>query len=97
MRAYSERQTARVARWQGGEEASAEAKVGCDFTVDAGKVKTLEKGLRDLKIAVVRKRPTAQPATPEQWESREIPAATARVMWADIATSKRFRRSWWAR
>jgi hypothetical protein len=65
--------------------------------VDAGKVNTREKGWRDLKIAVVQKRPTAEPATPEQWESRRLPDATARLMWADISAAKSFRRSWHAR
>jgi len=52
---------------------------------------------RDLKIAVAPKRPAAEPATPEAWESRDLPEATARVMWADITADRRFRRSWWAR
>lgn len=29
-----------------------------------------------------------------QWESRKLPAPTARLMWADIAPARRFRRSW---
>ncbi len=35
--------------------------------------------------------------SPGPWESRDLPDATARVMWADITAAKRFRRSWWAR
>jgi hypothetical protein len=101
LRSYCERQAARVARWQGQETASAEgfreAEGGWEFTIDAGKVNTREKGWRDLKIAVVQKRPKADPATPERWESRELPDATARVMWTDITAAKRFRRSWHAR
>jgi hypothetical protein len=98
---YCERQAARVARWQGTETASAagfrRAEGGWEFTIDAGKVNTREKGWRDLKIAVAQKRPIAQPATPEQWESRALPQPTARVMWADISAVGRFRRSWHAR
>jgi hypothetical protein len=101
LRVYCQRQAGRVARWQGQETASAEglrqAEGAWEFTIDAGKVDTREKGWRDLKIAVAQKRPTAKPATPEQWQSRALPEATARVMWADISASKRFRRSWWAR
>ena len=100
LRVYCERQASRVARWQGQETASAEgfrqAQGGWEFTVDAGKVHTIEKGWRDLKIAVAQKRPAAEPATAGEWESRQLPAATARVMWADISASKRFRRSWHA-
>jgi hypothetical protein len=101
LRAYRERQAARVARWQGTETASAEgfrrAEGAWEFTIDAGKVNTREAGWRDLKIAVAQKRPTADPAPPERWESRELPEATARVMWADISAARRFRRSWHAR
>ena len=101
LRVYCERQAGRVARWQGQEAASAEAfgraEGGWEFTVDAGKVNTRERGWRDLKIAVAQKRPTAEPAEPERWESRVLPEATARVMWADISAARRFRRSWWAR
>ena len=101
LRVYCERQASRVARWQGQEKVSAEgfgqAKGDWEFTVDAGKVNTREAGWRDLKIAVVQKRPTAKPATAAEWESRKLPAATARLMWADISATKRFRRSWHAR
>src|SRR6185312_8499244 len=101
LRVYCERQAARVARWQGQERASAEgfraARGGWEFAVDAGKVNTRERGWRDLKIAVVQRRPKAEPATPAGWESRDLPAATARVMWADIAAAGRFRRPWWKR
>lgn len=101
LRASCERQAARVARWQGRETASAaafrEAEGAWEFAVDAGKVNTREAGWRDLKVAVAQRRPTADPATPEQWASRELPGATARVMWADIAAARRFRRSWHAR
>ena len=101
LRIYCQRQAGRVMKWQGQETASAEgfrqAEGGWEFAVDAGKVNTIEKGWRDLKIAVAQKRPAAQPATATQWESRTLPAVTARVMWADISATKRFRRSWHAR
>jgi hypothetical protein len=101
IRVYCQRQAGRIARWQGQETASADAfgqaKGGWEFAIDAGKVNTRETGWRDLKIAVAQRRPRAKPATPQQWESRELPQATARVMWADITAAKRFRRSWWAR
>ena len=98
--ATASRQAGRVAGWQGQRGLplrSPGRPQGWEFTVDAGKVNTIEAGWRDLKIAVAQKRPPAEPAAPERWESRDLPAATARVMWADIAAAKRFRRSWWAR
>jgi catechol 2,3-dioxygenase-like lactoylglutathione lyase family enzyme len=98
VRDHSERKAAVIARWQTREtdsaDAFAKAEGQWEFTVDAGKVNTLENGWRDLKIAVAQKRPAAQSAKPEEWQSRKLPAATARVMWADIAAAKRFRRHW---
>jgi hypothetical protein len=98
LRTCCERQAGRIARWQGQETASAEnfreAEGAWELTIDAGKVSTREAGWRDLKIAVAQKRPAAKPATPAEWESRELPGATARVMWADISAAGRFRRSW---
>ena len=46
---------------------------------------------------MAQKRPTAEPATPQRSESRKLPEATTRVMWADISATRRFRRSWHAR
>jgi hypothetical protein len=101
IRTYSERKATAVLRWQTGETASADtfakARGQWEFAVDAGKVNTLESGWRDLKIAVVQKRPAGRAASPEQWQSRALPAASARLMWADIAKSKRFRRDWHSR
>ena len=98
IRKHSERKAAAVARWQARETDSAatfEAVAGqWEFAVDAGKVNTLERGWRDLKIAVVQKRPVAKAANPDEWQTRELPAASARMMWARIATSKQFRRNW---
>ena len=98
VRGCAERRAAGIARWQRSETDSAAAFATAqgqwEFAVDAGKVNTLEKGWRDLKIAVVQKRPNGAPASPTQWQSRELPPASARVMWADIAPAQRFRRGW---
>jgi hypothetical protein len=93
----------RMHRWQPDEEATpqafAEAAGEVEFTVDAGKVNTREEGWKDLKIAAFQKRPRAKPATPAEWESRDLPEATARVAWAAIAPVRRFSKSWrrWSR
>jgi hypothetical protein len=98
IRTYCERKAVAVARWQSSETDSADtfgaAQGQWEFAVDAGKVNTLEHGWRDLKIAVVQKRPAGEAASPDEWQSRELPSASARMMWADIAASKRFRRTW---
>lgn len=76
-----------------------EAAGAVEFTVDAAKVNTREKGWRDLKIAAFQKRCPALPATPAQWQSRDLPAPTACVAWAAVQPIKQFRKSWrpWSR
>lgn len=92
-----------MAQWQPRDEgvsvAFEEAAGRVEFTADAGKVNTREKGWKDLKIAVIQKRPPGPPVTPEAWATQRLPAATARVAWAAIARSESFRRSWrpWTR
>jgi hypothetical protein len=64
-----------------------------EFAVDAGKVNTREQGWKDLKIAVISKRESGSPATPEQWQDPDrLPVATMRVAFARIAPTKMFRR-----
>jgi len=87
-----------MARFQPNDEQTAQefaqAAGAVEFAVDAAKVQTREEGWKDLKIAVISKRPAGQPATPEGWEEQRLPAATITVAFAMIATAKIFRRSW---
>jgi len=59
----------RMQRWQPQEQTTpqefAQAAGAVEFTVDAGKVNTREKGWKDLKIAVFQKRCPASAATPK--------------------------------
>lgn len=88
----------RLMGWQRQEETTArvfaQAVGDVEMAVDAGKVNTIEKGWKDLKIATVSKRPAASPATPAEWDERELPPATARVAWAAVAPVQRFRQTW---
>jgi hypothetical protein len=103
IRRESHRQGRRMASWQTTEESTprafAQAAGEVEFTVDAGKVNTLEAGWKDVKIGVFQKRPLAEAATPAEWHCRALPAPTTRVAWATIAPIKRFRRNWrrWSR
>ena len=66
-----------------------------EFAVDAGKVNTREDGWRDLKIAVLSKRPAGAPATPADWcDEDRLPTPTCTLAFARIATAKVFRRDW---
>jgi hypothetical protein len=90
-------------RWQPQEESTpaafAQAAGAVEFTVDAGKVNTREKGWKDLKIAAFQKRCPGAAALPAEWQSRELPAPTACVAWAAVQPIKQFRKSWrlWSR
>lgn len=70
------------------------AKGEVELAVDAGKVNTRECGWKDLKIAVISKRPVGEPVTPDRWQEDRLPKASAVVSFAMIAASKVFRKSW---
>jgi hypothetical protein len=65
-----------------------------EFTTDAGKVNTREEGGKDLKIAVISKRPAGEPTTPEAGQAQRLPAAPMVLAFAMIATAKEFRSQW---
>jgi hypothetical protein len=98
LRSVSQKQGRQMARWQPqdttGSAAFRAAAGAVEFTVDAGKVNTREEGWKDLKIAVVQKRPAGAPVAPEAWDEQRLPEATARLAWGEIAASKRFRKNW---
>jgi hypothetical protein len=93
----------RMSAWQGEDEVTprrfAEASGAVEFTVDAGKVNTCEEGWKELKIAAFQKRPAAAYATPDEWQTRNLPEATTCVAFAALQKSKTFRTSWrrWSR
>jgi hypothetical protein len=60
-----------------------------ELPLDAGKVNTTA-GWRDVKLAVFAKRPQGEPATPEQWEQRDLPAPSVRSVVAAIEESDAF-------
>ena len=91
-----------MAAFQPQDEATAQAfrqaQGEVEFAVDAGKVNTREEGWKDLKIAVISKRESGRPATPEPWhDPQRLPGATLVLAFAMIATAKVFRRTWGAR
>ena len=79
------------------QQAFAQAPGEVEFAVDAGKVNTREEGWKDLKIAVISKRPLGTPVTPAEWSTQRLPSATMSLSWAMIAKAKTFRREWKSR
>lgn len=65
-----------------------------ELAVDAGKVNTRESGWRDLKIAVISKRESGAPLSPDEWDESRLPAPTMALSCAMIAKAKVFRQTW---
>ena len=64
-----------------------------EFTTDGTCVNTTD-GWREMKLGIFSKRDRAEPATPEQWESRTLPGPKVRVPFAAIEKSDDFGRRW---
>jgi hypothetical protein len=75
----------------------AEATGEVEVQTDAGKVNTTT-GWRDLKVLAFTKRLLGKPASPEEWNSRNLPRPTARMVFTDIEEIEIFRQDWrkWA-
>ena len=65
-----------------------------EFQTDATEVDTLE-GWKDMKIGIFAKREEGQPATIQEWHTRDLPAPTARLAFAGIAEIGTFAEQWW--
>lgn len=95
LRLQCEQQGQQMAAWQPQSTNVAEQftqAVGeLEFQMDAGKANTLE-GWRDVKLAAFVKRPLGQPATLAEWHTRELPAPTARTMFAAIEPIEEFQK-----
>lgn len=75
-------------------EAFREATGRMEFQTDATTVNTLD-GWRDMKIGIFAKRQEGQPATIQEWHTRDLPAPTARLAFAGIAEIDQFAKQWW--
>jgi hypothetical protein len=68
-----------------------EAAGDIELQIDAAKVHTFD-GWRDMKIAIYAKRQRGKPATPAEWDDRELPKHEARVAFARVEEAERFGR-----
>jgi hypothetical protein len=74
------------------DEAFRQAAGEVEIAIDAGKVNTREEGWKDLKIAVISKRPTGPARTASAWKSQNLPLPTMVLAFAMIAPAKTFRK-----
>jgi hypothetical protein len=89
-----------IARFRADSPAVTEAFAGggdVEFQTDAAKVNT-SGGWRDMKIGIFARRERGEPATPADWDKRDLPAPTTRVAFAAIETIDDFAPHWgrWA-
>jgi hypothetical protein len=68
-----------------------------EFQSDAAKVNTAG-GWRDMKIGIFARRQRGEPATPAEWDQRDLPKPTTRFAFASIETIDDFAPRWsqWA-
>jgi hypothetical protein len=77
--------------------AFADAAGDVEFQTDAAKVNTTG-GWRDMKVGIFARRERGEPATPEEWDERHLPAPTTRAAFAAIEAIDDFAPRWgeWA-
>lgn len=92
---------AQVRAWQRTSAAPAAAFAAAagaiEFSTDGTHVNTLG-GWREMRWAIFAKRPAGQPAPPAQWDDRDLPAPSARVLFGGVWTAEQFGPQWraWA-
>ena len=64
-----------------------------EFTADGTCVNTVD-GWREMKVAIFSKRERGEPATPDEWATRDLPKPHTRIAFAAIEESDAFGRRW---
>lgn len=97
VRSVCHRQAEGVEAWQAGGSAAHrsfhEASGEVEFTTDGASVNTTE-GWKEMRVGIFAKRQAGEPATPDQWTERKLPAPTARLAFAAIASADDFAARW---
>lgn len=70
-----------------------EATGAVEFTTDGTCVNTTD-GWREMKIGVFSKRDPGEPATPDEWDTRTLPAPQTRIAFAAIEDCQQFGARW---
>ena len=64
-----------------------------EFSSDGTSVNTTD-GWREIRLSVLSKRESAEPATPQQWHERVLPRSAGRLAWCQIADCERVGARW---
>jgi hypothetical protein len=97
VRSVCQREAGRIEAWQADDpqagEHFREMPGNVEFETDGTCVNT-DEGWREMRVGVFAKRPLAEPATPEQWNTRKLPPPAARVAFAAIEDHETFAARW---
>lgn len=72
-----------------------EATGAVEFTTDGTCVNTTD-GWREMKVGIFSKRDPGEPATPDEWDTRTLPAPKTRIAFAAIEDCQQFGARWGA-
>ena len=92
--ATAHRASARLRAERATATAFAAAEGDWEYKSDAGKVNTQD-GWRDVKLAVVDRRPRGEPTTAAQWDERDLPTPQVRSVVAAVEEASALRRTLW--
>ena len=97
VRNISQAEGAKMSRWRRESPESAEAFQKSDgrveFTTDGTCVNTMD-GWREMRVGIFSKRKKGEPASVENWDSRELPTPHVRRAIASVETAERFTSRW---
>ncbi len=97
IRDVAQQEGQRIASWQRtaheARQPFREATGDIEFQTDGTSVNTWE-GWREMKIGLFLKRHRGEPATPDEWDTRSLPAPHARLSFAAIEKCDRFSSRW---
>jgi hypothetical protein len=92
IRAAALAEAPRLADWQRRApcvgERFRQAQGDIEFQADGTLVNTVEGGWREMRLGLFGKRPRGAPARPAQWDERDLPRATARVLFGGILAAE---------
>jgi hypothetical protein len=97
VRKVCQQEAGQIEKWQANDVAAGakyrETPGNVEFETDGTCVNTTQ-GWKEMRVGVFAKRPLGEPAKPEEWKTRKLPAPSARVAFAAIEDSESFAARW---
>jgi hypothetical protein len=97
IRSLCDQESRRIETWSQESPAATQkfrqAQGNIEFQTDGTSVNTQD-GWREMRLGIVAKRPAGEPAAADEWDTRKLPAPTARTAFAAIEDSETFASRW---